>query len=274
MSDIVTNAQLLAVAKEAALAAGEQVRRMFSEPLEIRSKGPRDLVTSADLAAQEIIVGMIRDAFPAHGFLPEEANDELPTAGPILWIIDPIDGTTNFSRGVPIFCVSIAAVRNDPPLGVDDVLAGVVYDPMQNELFTATAGGPALLEGPGLHGRLLQTSGIKDLQHALVGIDWAVEADLRQHGLDYINSLAHAVDVLRGLGSATLAMAWVAAGRLDAYANFQLKPWDVAAAGLLVKQAGGSVTDMAGDALVMDPGGFACLTSSPHLTEELSRRPS
>lgn len=274
MSDTATNAQLLAVAKEAALAAGEQVRQMFSQPLEISSKGPRDLVTNADLAAQAVIVEMIRDAFPAHGFLPEEANDELPTDGPILWIIDPIDGTTNYSRGVPIFCVSIAAVRNDPPLGIDEVLAGVIYDPMQNELFTATAGGPTLLEGPGLHGRLLQTSGVDDLQNALVGIDWAVEPDLRQHGLDYVDNLAHAVDVFRGLGSAALAIAWVAAGRLDAYAHFQLKPWDVAAAGLLVRQAGGSVTDLDGSPLLMDRGGFACLVSNAHLTGELSSRPS
>ena len=162
MSDQVTNAQLLSVAKAAALAAGEQIRLMFSEPRHVTSKGPRDVVTDADLAAQAIITDMIRESFPEHGFLAEEANDELPADGPILWIIDPIDGTVNYSRGLPLYCVSIAAARNNPPLDIDDVLVGVVYDPMLKELFTASVGGPCLLEGAGLHGRLLQTSDVDD----------------------------------------------------------------------------------------------------------------
>ena len=272
MSDQVTNAQLLSVAKAAALAAGEQIRLMFNEPRRVTSKGPRDVVTDADLAAQAIITDMIRESFPEHGFLAEEENDELPTDGPILWIIDPIDGTVNYSRGLPLYCVSIAAARNNPPLGIDDVLVGVVYDPMLNELFTASVGGPCLLEGAGLHGRLLHTSDVDDLKDALIGIDWPLVAGPRQEALDLIDNLGHKVNVFRSLGSATLGMAWVAAGRLDAYANYQLKPWDVSAAGLLVKQAGGKVTDMAGEPLIMDPDGMACVTSNAHLAHHLTTR--
>lgn len=272
MSEPPNNAQLLSVAKKAALAAGEQIRLMFNEPRTINSKGFRDVVTDADLAAQEIITDMILASFPDHGFMPEEDDAELPTEGPILWIIDPVDGTVNYSRWLPIYCVSIAAVRNEPPLGVDDVLAAVVYDPMLDEMFTATAGGPCLLESGGLHGRLLQTSPVDDLIDALIGIDWPLAADLRQEALDLIADLGHQINVFRSLGSATLAMAWVAAGRLDGYANFQLKPWDVAAAGLLVKQAGGVVSDMAGEPLIMNPDGFACVTSNPHLASYLQTR--
>jgi myo-inositol-1(or 4)-monophosphatase len=269
MADTVSNALLLSVAREAALAAGKEARRMFSEPRRVMSKGPRDVVTDADVASQKIITAIIQDAFPDHGFVTEEDDDSLPAGGPILWLIDPIDGTTNYSRGVPIFCVSIAAVENFPPLSVDDILAGAVYDPMLDELFTASAGAPALLEGPGLHGRPLRTSGVEDLGDAAVGIDWALNSDARQKGVDFCNGLAHRVNVFRSLGSATLAMAWVAAGRLDAYANFQLKPWDVAAAALLVKQAGGIVTDLAGRPLQMGAAGGGCLVCNAHLAPML-----
>lgn len=270
MNETVTNTQLLAVAREAALAAGEEARRMFSQPRQITSKGPRDVVTDADLAAQAIITSMIRESFPDHGFLPEEQDDELPDDGPVLWIIDPIDGTVNYSRWLPIFCVSIAAVRNDPPLTIDDVLAGVVYDPMQDEMFTAVAGGPCLLEEKGLHGRLLQTSAVENLQDALIAIDWPLVEERRQEALNLISGLGHGINVFRSIGSATLAMAWVAAGRLDGYINFQLKPWDVAAAGLLVKQAGGVVSDLAGGPLELDTAGLACQTSNTHLAHHLT----
>jgi myo-inositol-1(or 4)-monophosphatase len=228
------------------------------------------VVTDADVAAQAIITRSILEAFPDHGFMPEEENPELPTDGPVVWIIDPIDGTTNYSRGVPIFCVSIAAVRPNSPITVEDVLAGVIYDPMMDELFTATAGGPCLLEGKGLHGRLLQTSSVDTLQDALIGIDWPLTSDLRQAMLDRVNALAHEVDVFRTLGSAALAMAWVAAGRLDAYFNFQLKAWDLAAAALLVKQAGGVVMDMAGRPMELVPSNTTALLSNAHLTDALA----
>jgi myo-inositol-1(or 4)-monophosphatase len=272
MTDTVTNAQLLKVARKAALAAGEKARALFNLPRQISSKGPRDVVTDADLAAQAIITDVILEAFPDHGFMPEEENADLQTDGPVLWIIDPIDGTTNYSRWVPIFCVSVAAVRNEPPLTTDKVLAAAVYDPMQDELFTASAGGPCLLEGSGLHGRQLQTSPVEEIKDSLIGLDLPLEARPRQEALELINQLGHQVNVFRCLGSATLAMAWVAAGRLDGYINFQLKPWDVAAAALLVTQAGGVVSDLSGGLLELDPAGFGCQTSNAYLAPHLTPR--
>jgi myo-inositol-1(or 4)-monophosphatase len=270
MSDSVTNAQLLKVARDAALAAGEKARGMFDQPYQVASKGPRDVVTGADIAAQTVITDMILEAFPDHGFMPEEEDGDLPAEGPVLWIIDPIDGTTNYSRWQPIFCVSVAAVRNEPPLTTDKVLAAAVYDPMQDELFTAMAGGPCLLEEEGLHGRQLQTSSVADLKDAVIGLDLPLNEDTRQEMLDLINRLGHKVNVLRFLGSATLAMTWVAAGRLDGYLNLQLKPWDVAAAALLVTQAGGVVSDLSGNLLILDPDGLGCQTSNANMASYLT----
>jgi myo-inositol-1(or 4)-monophosphatase len=270
MADTINTARLLAVAKKAALVAGDQARSMFSGPLDVTSKGLRDVVTDADLAAQAIITDMILEAFPDHGFLVEEENPELPSEGPVLWIIDPIDGTTNFSRGFPLFSVSVAAVRPNSPLTVDDVLAGVVYDPMLGEVFTAMAGGPCLLEGRGLHGRLLQTSAIDNLQDALIGIDFPYAEKYRRPTMDIVARLGHEINVFRTLGTATLEMAWVAAGRLDAYIDYQLKPWDVAAAALMVKQAGGIVSDTSGQPLNLIEPTLSVLVSNAHLAGVLA----
>jgi myo-inositol-1(or 4)-monophosphatase len=273
MTPAANNAKLLTVARQAARDAGRRALRMFAEPRSVTQKGPRDVVTDADLAAQKIITDAILAEFPGHGFLAEEEDSGLPSDGPILWLIDPIDGTTNYSRELPIFCVSVAAVRSAPLLTVDDILAGAVYDPLRDEMFTALAGGPALLDDPGLHGRPLQCSSVDNLGEAIVGIDWALQEDLRQQGLEYTHGLAHQISVFRSLGSATLAMAWVAAGRLDAYANFQLRPWDVAAAALLVKQSGGRVADIHGNPLILDRDGLNCLLTNSHLLAVLAQKP-
>lgn len=260
---------LLAVAQRAAVEAGQLARQMLDEPREISNKGRRDIVTDADVAAQELITGMVQSAFPDHGFMPEEADSDLPAEGPVLWVIDPIDGTTNYSRHFPVFAVSIAAVLN-PVEGLpdmDDVLVGVVYDPMQEELFTAVAGGLPLANGRPLH-----VSTTDSLAKSVLGIDWSHEPPLRQAGLEATARLVHDVDVLRTTGSAALALAWVAAGRTDAYINYRLKPWDVAAAGLMVKLAGGKMTNLNGQTIVLDPAGLDCLASNNHLHEVLTER--
>jgi myo-inositol-1(or 4)-monophosphatase len=268
-SSTVNSPELLSVAKKAAREAGRQARQMFSEPRQVSSKGPRDVVTDADLAAQQTITEAIYAAFPEHGFLAEEDDETLPSDGPILWLIDPIDGTVNYSRGIPLFCVSIAAVRNEPPLGVDDVLAAVVYDPMLDETFTATAHGPALLEKGGLQGRPLRTSSARWINEAVIGVDWALDEGQRDKGMAFTARVAQEAFVLRSLGTATLAMAWVAAGRMDAYLNYQLRAWDVAASALLVKQAGGRIADVTGQPLQFDRGHLTCLMCNDHLLEQL-----
>jgi myo-inositol-1(or 4)-monophosphatase len=222
-------AQLLAVARETAVSAGDLVRKKLDQPRQTSSKGFRDLVTDADLAAQRLITDHIQQSFPSHGFLPEEENSALPTEGEVIWVIDPVDGTTNYSRQLPVFCVSIAAAV--PGKGA---VVGVVYDPMRQECFSGIKG-----EGAWLNGRSLQVNPITDLSQAIIGLDWSHNKTTRQSVLDSLPRFAHQVQTVRAFGSAALALAWVAAGRLDGYLNYNLQPWDTAAAGLLIHEAGG-----------------------------------
>jgi myo-inositol-1(or 4)-monophosphatase len=224
--------RLLAVARETAVSAGNLIREKWEQPRQTHSKGFRDLVTDADLAAQRLITDHIRQAFPRHGFLPEEENVDLPTEGDVIWVIDPVDGTTNYSRQLPIFCVSIAAVVPDA-----GPVVGIVYDPMRQECFSGVQG-----QGAWLDGRSLQVSPITDLGQAIIGLDWSHNKHRRQSVLDSLPRFAHQVYTIRAFGSAALALAWVAAGRLDGYLNYNLQPWDTAAAGLLITEAGGRLS--------------------------------
>ncbi len=236
--------KLLQVAEKAALAAGNVAHERFGRPHKITMKGFRDLVTDADIAAQETITNIIRSNFPEHGFLTEEDDDTLPAEGSIIWIIDPIDGTTNFSRNLPAFCVSIAAIQNKTPSKEENVLAGVIYDPMRNEMFSTALGGENQLNGRPMH-----TSQIDEIKHAQIAYDWNRTEYLRQLTLKSITNLAQEVETLRSFGTAALALAWVAAGRIDGYFNYSLKAWDMAAANLMIRQAGGRMSTISGEAL-------------------------
>jgi len=258
------NNDFLSVAEDAALAAGKLARDKFGQPLQVSNKGFRDYVTDVDLAAQNKIVSIIQTAFPDHGFLTEEEDSSLPVDGPVIWIIDPIDGTTNYSRNIPVFCVSIAAVLNRPPLVEEKVLAGVIYDPMRDELFSAARGGES-----NLNGRPIHASEIDSLDLALVTLDWDRSNHLRQAALDTIGRLVNDVNGLRSLSSAALALAWVAAGRLDGYINFKLMPWDVAAVSLIIAQAGGRLSDLKERPLSFTEENTACLASNGRLHEVL-----
>ncbi|MCP4425514.1 MAG: hypothetical protein GY803_13555, partial [Chloroflexi bacterium] len=138
--------ELLGAARETAVSAGNLIRQKWSQPRQIKNKGFRDVVTDTDIAAQQLITDAIRARFPDHGFLTEEEDGNLPVDGPVIWVIDPVDGTTNFSRAIPTFCVSIAAVS-----AKNEVLAGAVYDPMRDELFSAAKGQGATLNGRPIH---------------------------------------------------------------------------------------------------------------------------
>lgn len=227
---------LLKVAQETAVSAGDLIQQKLSQPRQTQAKGPRDLVTDADFAAQQLITQQIQQAFPTHGFLPEETNADLPTTGEIIWVIDPIDGTTNYSRQIPIFCVSIAAALPD-----SGPVVGVVYDPLRQDCFTGIKG-----EGAWLNGRSLHVSPINQLDQAIIGLDWSHSRQMRQSTLDVIPKLAHNVYTVRAVGSAALALAWVAAGRLDGYLNYKLQPWDTAASNLIIAEAGGQLSHING----------------------------
>jgi myo-inositol-1(or 4)-monophosphatase len=260
--------ELLSVAEDLAVAAGKLVHEKWLNPVPVQSKGFRDVVTEADFAAQAIITDGVRARFPTHGFLTEEDDDSLPAEGNVIWVIDPIDGTINFSRGMPDFCVSVAAVAGGKPLAeilaAPKVLAGAIYDPMRGELFSAGLGLGGFVTGNGVK-RPLQVSAISTLAEALVTHDWSHLENGRQFILDELNSVAHHVFSIRAVGSAALALAWLAAGRTDLYFNYSLKPWDVAAVQLLLAEGGGKLTNADGSDLIWDVSGMTCLATNSQL---------
>jgi myo-inositol-1(or 4)-monophosphatase len=235
----------MAVAESVSVEAGELVRRKWSEPRQISEKGYRDFVTDADFASQTLITNAIRQTFPGHGFLTEEDDTSLPEDGSVIWIIDPVDGTTNYSRQIPTYCISVAAaVRQESDDGDHEYLqpvAGAIYDPMRNELFSAADGGPSMLNG-----RELAVSKVDELERAIISLDWSRDFARRQALLSAIDSFAHQTHTIRATGSASLTLAWIAAGRLDVYFNFSIGPWDVAAATVIIGQAGGIITNSTG----------------------------
>lgn len=253
--------ELLQIAEEAALVAGSLACARFGKPHQVSFKGFRDVVTDADLDAQKSITRIIQSNYPEHGFLTEEEDGSLPTNGPVIWIIDPIDGTTNFSRNFPAFCVSIAALGNDTTIGEKNVLAGVIYDPMRNEMFSTELGGKNQLNGRDMH-----TSQIDKINQAVIAHDWDRADDSRLLTLASLTKLSHEADAIRSFGSAALALAWVAAGRIDGYFNYHLKAWDMAAASLMIRQAGGRISSISGQALDYSTyASFDCLASNGHL---------
>ncbi len=225
----------LHTAIKAARAAGQIITEKYHQPVEVRSKGFRDLVTEADIAAQEAIVGLIRDRFPSHAVLAEEGLGSLDELGEYTWVIDPLDGTTNYTFRLPIFSVSIAlAYQSEPVLGV-------VYDPMRDHLFHAQVGQGAFLNGEALH-----VAEREELIGTLVAFDWARKPEIREVLLKIVGHVAPKVGTVRALGSAALGPCYVAAGWLDAYFHARLSPWDAAAGAIIVREAGGQATDFDG----------------------------
>ncbi len=252
-------AELKGVAEQAALQAGELVRRKWNEPRQISQKGFRDFVTDSDFASQALIAGIVRDRFPDHGFLTEEDDPSLPMSGPVIWIVDPVDGTTNYSRQVPTYCISIAAAvrdkRDDDGPAAYKPVVGVIYDPMRDELFSASADSHSTLNG-----QEMSVSAIDNLGDAIISLDWSRDYGRRQAMLSTLSRCAHDVRTIRATGSASLSLAWVAAGRVDVYFNLGVGPWDVAAAAVIIRQAGGVVTNKAGQAWT--PSDVSCVAGN------------
>ncbi|MEX2224399.1 MAG: inositol monophosphatase family protein [Candidatus Rokuibacteriota bacterium] len=242
------------VAVEAARQAGAFLRSRFGEPHRISYKGsPTDLVTEMDRGAETIILDAILARFPAHGVLAEESGARTGTE-PCRWIVDPLDGTTNYAHGLPIYCVSIA-------LEVDGVLAvGVLYDPSRDECFVAERGG-----GATLNGARLRVSRTAALGESLLGTSYP--NDLRaapRNNLAEHAALLQRCRSVRSLGSAALGLASVAAGRLDGYWEQRLGAWDVAAGALLIREAGGTVTAVHGGPLDLAVPTVAASNGSIH----------
>ena len=262
---------LLNIAVGAARRAGEVIVRSLDRvgALVVSEKGRNDFVSEVDRAAEQALIATIRKSYPSHGFLAEESG--AAAGDDYTWVIDPLDGTTNFLHGFPQFAVSVACRHR----GRAEV--GVVLDPLRGELFTAERGG-----GTQLDGRRLRVSQRPGLEGALVGTGFPYRENRRllQPYLAMLESVMQATAGVRRPGSASLDLAYVAAGRLDAFWEFGLSPWDTAAGILLITEAGGRVASIAGgeyadggNLLAGSPKVFAALAEllAPHLTDELRK---
>jgi myo-inositol-1(or 4)-monophosphatase len=237
---------LLEFAVTAARAAGEVLMDRFGGALEVTDKAVAgDVVTDADRASEALVVARIRAAFPDHAILAEESGAIGPDSA-MRWILDPLDGTTNFARGLPHFCVSIALADREGPL------VGVVHDPVRGETFMAARGAGAFVDGARGRVRLAVTP-VATLRAALLATGFPyVRNPQRTDNLAEVDRLVPRIQCLRRTGSAALDLAYVAAGRLDGYWEAGVKAWDVAAGVLLVREAGGVVTRMDGSAWTLD----------------------
>jgi myo-inositol-1(or 4)-monophosphatase len=234
---------LLAVAVEAAQMAGtlllERVRRGSERNVSAKST-PTDLVSEADLAAEHAIRELLRERRPDDGFLGEEADDEETGSSGLTWVVDPLDGTVNFLFGIPQWCVSVA-VRDR-----HGALAGAVYDPNRDELFTASRDSRAILAGPCGQTELSGPARARgELASAMVATGLAYDAEVRDAQAKVLARLAPRVRDIRRFGSAALDLTWTAAGRYDAYFERSVKQWDIAAGALICERAGLEILELA-----------------------------
>ena len=231
--------QITQTAVDAALLAGEIIRKGFGTSYEISLKpGIQNFVTPYDHAAEEAILSTIKMHFPDHGFLCEESGASANQDAEIVWLIDPLDGTANFYHRVPIFAVSIGAVS--PEKGV---VSGVIYQPMTHELFVAEKG-----LGAYFNHKPMRVSSTKEISGGIVATGFPRNvAQNPQNCIDHFIHILKRDTVIRNLGSSAINIAYVAAGRYDAYWAVSLHPWDIAAAVLLVEEAGGKISSFNGN---------------------------
>lgn len=227
----------LDAAKNAALRAAE-VLESWRRKFEVKEKGRFDLVTDADLASQQVIQAYLTTCFPGHAFLGEEVGADqarpAPDAPPT-WIVDPIDGTTNYVHDCPFYCISIGLQV------AGEMVVGVVYDPSRQEMFAAAQG-----HGAWLGSRRLQTSSIPTLTQALLATGFPPDLRGNERALDWWRHFSFQTQALRRTGSTALNLAYVAAGRFDGYWAFDNHVWDVAGGIVLVREAGGLITNVDG----------------------------
>ncbi len=251
-------------AAQIAREAGARLREFFAQGVETEYKGDVDLVTVADRTVEKLIRTRLAEVFPQHGMYGEEGTrDRLECE--YRWYVDPLDGTTNFAHGFPQFCVSMGLEHrpNGLAAGEDGVLeAGVIYDPMRDELFTAEMG-----QGAFLNGKPLQVSRTAQLAEALVSTGFPSRKRHSSPNIHFYHEFTLRSHGVRRAGSAALDLAYVAAGRLDAFWEFNLNPWDTAAGILIVQEAGGRVTDFSGNAVKL--ASTEVLASNGHIHSEL-----
>ncbi|MBM2829432.1 MAG: Inositol-1-monophosphatase [Gammaproteobacteria bacterium] len=248
---------MLNIAIRAARAAGNIIIRHIDhiQDLLVSTKGRNDFVTEVDRQAEAIIIDTIHKAYPNHAILAEESGPQ--GNNDYQWIIDPLDGTTNFLHGFPQFAVSIALQHK----GV--LTQAVVYDPLRQELFTSSRG-----DGAYLNDRRIRVSRQKYLEGALLGTGFPFKEQQRfEQYLDTFRALSSLTAGIRRAGSAALDLAYVACGRLDGFWEFGLEPWDIAAGALLIEEAGGMISDISGEEDYLNVGDILC--GNPQVYKDL-----
>lgn len=247
----------IAAAKE----AGAILRDEFSRPVKVSYKGDVDLVTEADRRSEAAIVAHLRREFPGHAIVGEEGGG-LENDSAFRWYVDPLDGTTNFAHSFPWFAVSIGLAEG--PKGKEELLAGVVLNPANEEMFTAGRG-----EGAFLNGQPIRVSQAERMATSLLGTGFPTHKRNQNPNIHYYWQFTLASHGVRRVGAAALDLCSVACGRLDGFWEFGLKPWDTAAGTLIVREAGGVVTDWAGTAF--HPHLLQCVASNGRIHVEMLR---
>ena len=239
----------LEVAEEIAREAGGLLREFYHRGVETEYKGDVDVVTAADRASEKLIVSRLNEALPEHGVYGEEGTRS-GLDGEYRWYVDPLDGTTNFAHGFPAFCVLLGCERRRPGLATDEdgeMVVGVTYDPLRDEMFSAAKG-----EGATLNGRPVRVSKREKLQESLIATGFPSQKRHESPNVYFYNEFTLRSHGVRRAGSAGLDLAYVACGRLEAFWEFKLNPWDTSAGFLLVEEAGGTVTHFDGGAFTLD----------------------
>jgi len=256
--------ELVTIARECALEAGRIIRQKMDEPRLTSLKTDGEVVTDTDHLSQEAVLEVISKRYPDHAVISEEAPDTHPLPGepwifpegPV-WLIDPIDGTSNFASGLPFFCVAVGVAVNG------EAAAGAIYDPVRDELFLAGKGlGATLNEKP------LRLDGASPMSDSLVTADWGwgfAPGGGRIGTIDGLRALAPHCRATRVLGSAALGLTYVGTGRTDIYLSFGLKPWDMTAAAIIVEESGGALSALNGK---WTPGSNAVIAAHPDLLKE------
>jgi myo-inositol-1(or 4)-monophosphatase len=246
----------LEAAIEAAREAGDILLREFDRPPSISYKGDVDIVTQADRRSEDAVVARLRNRFPRHAIFGEEGGAHTDAAADFAWHIDPLDGTTNFAHGYPCFAISIGLYEKEEPL------VGVVYNPVARELFHAARG-----QGAYLNQKPIQVSNVVKLGTALLGTGFPAHKRTQNPNIHYYWRFTLSSHGVRRDGSAALDLCAVACGRFDGFWEFGLKPWDTAAGVVIVKEAGGMVSDFEGRPYRL--GGPTILASNGRIHEEM-----
>jgi len=238
--------------------AGAILLSGYGLPHNITHKGRIDLVTEYDKRSEAYLLGEVRARFPGHAIHAEESGRQSGHADHN-WIIDPLDGTTNYAHGMPIFCVSIAYAYQD------ELTLGVIYDPLRDEMFCAERG-----KGATLNGEPIQVSGTTELLQSLLVTGFAYDDWVIRTNLEHFSHFSKLCQAVRRLGSAALDFCYIACGRMDGYWEMALQPWDSAAGGLIAREAGAIVTAIDGDANFFKPP-YGVLAATPGLHAQMLR---